>query len=105
MADAASYQSSDPGAALTLAPILDLNAAAPLRSDLLARQGQPILLDASQVQRLGGLSLQVLLAAQVAWSVDGHQFAIANPSPAFMDAVGLFGAADLLAPHISEPAS
>lgn len=104
MPDAMTH-SADAASPLMLAPILDLNAAAPLRADLLARQGQPIVLDASQVQRLGGLSLQVLLAARAAWSVDGHDFTLSNPSPAFLEAVGLFGASASLAHHISEPAS
>ena len=48
---------------LALAPILDLKAAGPLRGALLERRGHPLELDAADVQRLGGLCLQVLLAA------------------------------------------
>jgi chemotaxis protein CheX len=80
---------------MKLASVLDLRAAKPLWADIHAARGQPLEVDASQVERLGGLCLQVLLAAQAQWRVDGLAFSIANPSPAFADGVKLMTALDL----------
>jgi chemotaxis protein CheX len=79
---------------LTLTAVLDLNAAKALKSDFVERRGQPISVDASQVQRLGGLCLQVLIAARRAWAADGLTMTIAPQSSAFAQALRLFGAAD-----------
>jgi chemotaxis protein CheX len=78
-----------------LAPVLDLSAAKPLWAELGEARGQPLEIDASGVERLGGLCLQVLLSAQVQWRADGAAFSIANPSSAFADAVKLMTAHDL----------
>jgi chemotaxis protein CheX len=80
------------GEALTLESVLDLKAAEPLKAALLARRGETLTLDASEVQRLGGQCLQVLLAARRSWSEDDRPFAIAPRSPAFDEALALFGA-------------
>jgi len=48
---------------MQLASNLDLAAAKPLWTELVATRAQPIEIDASNVERLGGLCLQVLLAA------------------------------------------
>ncbi|MDR3508331.1 MAG: STAS domain-containing protein [Caulobacteraceae bacterium] len=76
---------------LALAPVLDLKAAAPLKAALLERRGHPLELDAADVQRLGGLCLQVLLAAGAAWRADGVPMRIGPRSDAFLDALRLFG--------------
>ena len=60
-------QSTAP-AVVSLQPILDLQAAEPLRAELMALRGRPLSLDASQVTRLGGLCLQVLMSARKIWS-------------------------------------
>jgi chemotaxis protein CheX len=75
-----------------LPEVLDLTAAGPLAADLLGLRGAAMTLDASQVKRLGGLCLQVLLAAQAAWDADGQTFRVAARSPAFDEALALFGA-------------
>lgn len=80
---------------MRLPQILDLGAAAPLLSDIVAARGGAIELDASGVERIGGLCLQVLLAARAQWSADGLEFAITNPSAAFVEGVELMGASDL----------
>ena len=77
---------------LTLDPVLDLKAAEPLRAALLERQGEALSLDASGVQRLGGLCLQLLLAARRSWAEAGQTLAIAPRSAAFEAALALFGA-------------
>lgn len=82
---------------MQLASILDLAAAKPLWTELSARRAQPLEVDASSVERLGGLCLQVLIAARRAWQADGVAFAIANPSQAFTDAVRLMAGEELMA--------
>jgi chemotaxis protein CheX len=80
---------------LRLSAVLDLKAAAPLKADLLAAKGESIEIDASQVQRLGGLCLQLLLSAQRSWATDGKTLRVINPSTDFADGLALFGAASL----------
>ncbi len=87
-----------PHAPVVLPAVLDLAAAAPLLETLKARQGTPVTLQAGEVRRLGGQCLQVLLAAHRRWADDGQAWRIADPSPAFSDALALFGAAQALEP-------
>ncbi len=53
---------------LELPALLDLNAAGPLAEALHRRVGEDLVLDGSNVQRLGASCLQVLLAAARAWA-------------------------------------
>lgn len=78
--------------ALSLPETLDLKASAPLKAAFLERRGGPVEVDAGQVRRLGGLCLQVLLAAKAAWDADGKPFSIQAPSEAFVETTRLFGA-------------
>ena len=80
---------------MQLAPVLDLSAAGPLWFDLCAARGKPIELDASAVERLGGLCLQALLAAEKQWRADGVAFSIVNASQAFAEGVKLMAAQGL----------
>jgi chemotaxis protein CheX len=83
-------------ASLTLMPVLDLSASAPLRSLLLAHRGQDLELDASAVSRMGGQCLQVLLSARRTWQQDGHSFRLSDPSDACRDALATTQAGRLL---------
>jgi chemotaxis protein CheX len=85
----------DDMATLVLPSVLDLKSVGGLHADLLAVRGRPVTLDASQVSRLGGLGLQVLLAARTTWAEDAQPFAVVNPSEDFSGALGLFGAPGL----------
>ncbi|UPT64460.1 MAG: STAS domain-containing protein [Hyphomonadaceae bacterium JAD_PAG50586_4] len=71
---------------MKLAQRLDLGAAAPLKQALLAARGAAIAIDASDVEHLGALCLQALLAAKAAWANDSCAFRIIDPSPAFLEA-------------------
>ncbi len=86
MADASTAYES-----FALAPVLDLKAAGPLKAALIERRGHPLELDAADVQRMGGLCLQVLLSAAATWREEGHSLRIGPRSEAFMDALRLFG--------------
>ena len=86
---------------MKLPQILDFAAATPLRQELANLRGEPLELDGSSVERLGGLCLQVLLSAQATWAADGQAFRIVGPSTAFVDAVRLMAAARYLIPQES----
>lgn len=75
-----------------LATVLDTGQAATLREELLARRGRSLAIDASGVERLGALCLQVLLAARRTWSADGRSLVIAAASEAFARQWTAFGA-------------
>ena len=83
------------GQVLALAPVLDVTAAGPLREQLLALRGGPVDLDASAVERLGGLCLQVLMAARRTWATDGQPLRLGPASPAFASQLAAFGAPEL----------
>jgi chemotaxis protein CheX len=74
-----------------LPEVMDLNQAQPLAARLRGMRGKAVALDASRVERVGGLCLQVLLSARNSWASDNFPIAIVNPSQAFSDALALFG--------------
>jgi len=78
-------------AEVSLSPVLDLQAADPLRAELLALRGRPLRVDASQVSRLGGLCLQVLLSARATWAEDGLPLSVEQPSEGFIEQLAAFG--------------
>jgi chemotaxis protein CheX len=75
-----------------LPEIMDLRAAAPLAREMLALRGVPVSLDASHVERLGGLCLQVLLSAQMTWRADNVALRVVAPSAPFLESAAAFGA-------------
>ena len=81
---------------IALAENLDLKAAAPLRTALMEARGAPANIDATNVQRLGGLCLQVLLSAEATWATDGQPFTISAASPAFAEGALRMGAQSLV---------
>ena len=86
----------EPPASLKLRPILDLTAAEPLKAEFLALRGQPVSIDASDVDRIGGLCLQVLMSAHKTWSRDAMPFAFGKSSPGFEDCMAQLGASSFL---------
>ena len=80
---------------LALPAAINTGSIGALRTQLVERRGAPLELDASSVQRVGGLGLQVLLSAARAWAADGQHFAITKPSSAFTEMLRLTGAAHL----------
>ena len=83
-------------AVVVLPAVLDLHAAGSVQTELLARRGEPLALDASGVERLGGLSLQVLLSAARTWAADGHELIVSPVSDAFVEQCRAFGAGALV---------
>jgi chemotaxis protein CheX len=82
-------------ATVSLIPILDLQAAEPLRAELISLRGRPLEIDASQVNRLGGLCLQVLMSARKIWAEDGVALTVNQPSSAFSEQLTAFGNPEL----------
>jgi len=68
-----------------------MQAAGPLKAELLARAGAALTLDAGEVERLGGQCLQILLAARKSWDVAGQKFTIQMTSDGFSAALAGFG--------------
>ena len=82
-------------ARLSLVPNLDLQAAEPLRAELMALRGRPLTINAAEVNRMGGLCLQVLMSAHKIWSEDGHPLTVDQPSSAFTEQLAGFGGPEL----------
>ena len=79
---------------LILPDVLDLNAAELLKAELLALRGHPLTLDASAVERLGGLCLQVLLSARKTWAADGVNLSLGSVSQYWTEQWAAYGAPD-----------
>ncbi|ABR59092.1 STAS domain-containing protein [Sinorhizobium medicae] len=80
------------GKTLKLAPVLDLNEATVLHERLLALKGGAVTIDASGVERVGALCVQVLMAAAKSWEEDRLSFTFAEASDAFVKTTQLIGA-------------
>jgi chemotaxis protein CheX len=78
---------------LQLPATLDCKEAPLLAARLRALRGQPVKLDASRVNRLSGLCLQVLLSARNTWTSDNVPIAIEDASAVFSKGWSLYGAA------------
>jgi chemotaxis protein CheX len=78
-------------ASLELPVRLDTAAAPALAAELLSRAGGALRLDASGVSQLGGLCLQVLLAAAAEWRACGATLSVEPRSQGFDDALATFG--------------
>jgi chemotaxis protein CheX len=76
---------------LKLAPVLDLNEATALHEKLLALRGAAVAIDASAVERVGALCIQVLMAAARSWEEDHSSFTFAKVSDAFVKTTQLIG--------------
>lgn len=90
--DAIDAPAARPRAVVLLPETLDMRAAAPLAAELLERRGQDLEVDASNVRRLGGQCLQVLLAAHACWKAEALGFQIVSPSSDFSEGLALLGA-------------
>jgi chemotaxis protein CheX len=84
---------------LELPPSLDSQASSQLLTAILALRGDDLELDASHARRLGGLCLQILLAARACWAADGHRLTLHNVPEELTAGLSLFGInADLSTP-------
>lgn len=77
--------------ALTLPETLDRKAAFELSKTLLEHRGSEIELDASGIQRLGAIGVEVLIAAQRLWHGEGIGFQIDNWSEPALQSLNAIG--------------
>ncbi|MCY6382421.1 STAS domain-containing protein [Hoeflea prorocentri] len=70
---------------------LDLTAVAPLHQSLLSARGGALVVDASQVDRVGAQCIQLLLSAKKSWGDDDVPFHLEAPSETFLSALALLG--------------
>ena len=91
-------------AGILLPDTLDIQYAESLRTELLAVRGQPLAIDGSAVERLGGLCLQVLLSARQTWAGDGQTLTLDPVSDAFANQWNTFGAPAMPFGRQGEPA-
>lgn len=76
---------------IQLPETLDILAARPLAKTLLSMRGSDVRLDASQVTRVGGQCLQVLLSAADTWRADHAILEVVAPSAEFIGGLKLLG--------------
>ncbi|WP_459674041.1 STAS domain-containing protein [Acidisoma sp. 7E03] len=76
---------------LSLPTVLDLKAASQLQQEFLAKRGGALQVDGSKVERIGGLCLQVILAAHAAWLADGQDLVLAPLSAELQAGLVLLG--------------
>lgn len=63
-----------------LAPKLDTASTLALRDEVLAAQGEDLIIDGSQVELLGGLALELLISIGALWRKAGQSVTLDAPS-------------------------
>ena len=76
---------------ISLAAVLDLNEASTLRGKLMGLRGSNVVIDASGVERIGALCVQVIMAAAKTWDEDKLSFTFSKVSDAFQKTMQLIG--------------
>jgi chemotaxis protein CheX len=80
------------GAQVTLPSVFGIANVSSVHAQLLSERGKPMVIDGSAVERMGGLGLQLLLAAAQTWQADKVSFSIVEASDALRAAVECSGA-------------
>ncbi|ENN84047.1 hypothetical protein RHSP_71497 [Rhizobium freirei PRF 81] len=76
---------------ISLAAVLDLNEASTLRGKLMGMRGSNVVIDASSVERIGALCMQVIMAAAKTWDEDKLSFTFSKVSDAFQKTMQMIG--------------
>ncbi|MGG6896320.1 MULTISPECIES: STAS domain-containing protein [Rhizobium] len=76
---------------ISLAAVLDLNEASTLRGKLMGMRGSNVVIDASGVERIGALCMQVIMAAAKTWDEDKLSFTFSKVSDAFQKTMQMIG--------------
>ncbi|MGV1759379.1 chemotaxis protein CheX [Rhizobium sp. AC27/96] len=76
---------------ISLAAVLDLNEASTLRGKLMGLRGSNVAIDASGVERIGALCVQVIMAAAKTWDEDKLSFTFSKVSDAFQKTMQVIG--------------
>ena len=70
---------------LKLPEVIDVASVQVLRTAILEHSESDLALDASAVERIGGLGIQLLLSAEKMWAAKGLTLSISTPSVVFQD--------------------
>ena len=81
----------EPGVVLGFEERLDVAAVRAVQKDLLDRRGTATTIDVSDVERIGALGIELLIAAHRQWRQDGQDLQIAGVSATVTDAFGDLG--------------
>ena len=76
---------------LVLNAKLDTSSAGPLRDELVAADGQDLVLDAGGVEHLGALCAEVLMSAHHIWKQNGASVTVENASTQMIDNLSRMG--------------
>jgi chemotaxis protein CheX len=76
---------------LSLGKVLDLNEATALHSKLMTLRGNDLAIDASSVERVGALCVQVLMSAAKSWEEEKRSFTFSKMSDALAKTMQLIG--------------
>lgn len=76
---------------LSLDTVLDLNAASTLHSRLMELRGSDLVIDASPVERVGALCIQVLMSASRTWEEEERSLTFSQMSDALTKTMQLSG--------------
>lgn len=76
---------------LSLDNVLDLNAAGGLHAKLMGLRGSDLQIDASAVERVGTLCIQVLISAAKTWEEERHSLTFSQMSDALTKTMQLSG--------------
>jgi chemotaxis protein CheX len=76
---------------VSLPEILDIRATSPHATELLHARGNPLMIDASSVAKVGAQCIQVLLSAHATWTADGLPLNVVHPSEPLLDALETLG--------------
>lgn len=78
-------------AVITLQERLDFAAAPALKTEVIGQIGHDLEIDASNVEHMGTLCLQILIAASNEWTRSGHKFNLTSPSDICITQLSLHG--------------
>lgn len=78
--------------ALPLPETFDRKAVSAFARTLLDHRGADAVLDASEVQRMGTLAVEMLISARKQWQMDGKTLSIRDASDPFLSAIEAVGA-------------
>lgn len=89
---------TDDTASFALPKIMKVEDCETLHGFLLAAQSKHIAFGCSEVERLSGLSAQMLAMAAQAWRDQALEVTFSNPSDGFTQSITMLGLRDLLLP-------
>lgn len=70
---------------VSLGSKLDTASTTALRDEILGAQGEDLVFDGSQVEQLGGLTLELLISVGALWRKSGQSVTLDNPSEQLVD--------------------